>query len=167
MRIFEEKQRFNQWWLYFILALVLLILIGGIYKNTEGFRNFDNPVLILFFLLAMFPIVFILILRLDTRIDQEGITVKFSPIGFSRKFFPWKEIQEVYVRKYSPIAEFGGWGIRGIGRRKAYNASGNIGIQIVTTNKKAFLIGTQGPDAVRAVLKQYHHKINQNNKILQ
>ncbi len=163
MRVFEEKQRFNQWWLYAAYALVVIVLIGGIYKNSEGFKNFDNPGLILFFIAAMFPMAFILILRQDTRIDPEGITTNYFPLGFSRRFFPWKKIEEVYVRKYSPIAEYGGWGIKGSRRNRAYNAAGNLGIQIVTTDKEKFLIGTQKPDAARAVLKHYQHKIGRNN----
>lgn len=166
MRIFEEKQRFNQWWLYAIFILVLLVLIGGIFENSEGLKV-DEPGLILLFLAGIFPMLFILLLRQDTRIDQEGITTKFYPLGFTRRFFPWKNIEQAYIRKYSPIAEYGGWGIRGIRRRKAYNVAGNLGIQIVTTGKERFLIGTQKPDAVKAVLKNYQHKINKNNTISQ
>ena len=164
MRVFEEEQRFNQWWLYAIFALVIVVIIGGIYKESEGFQKFEDPVYVLFSLTALLPMAFILLLRHDTRIDSEGITTKFYPMGFSRKYFAWKKIEKVYVRKYSPIAEYGGWGIRGIGRKKAYNVAGNLGIQIVTIDKKTFLIGTQKPDAARAVLSQYHHKINRNNK---
>ncbi|MFO8147048.1 MAG: hypothetical protein R6U03_06625, partial [Gillisia sp.] len=156
--VFEEKQRFNQWWLYAIFALVITVIVGGIHKDSEGFQNFDNPGSVLFSLAALLPMAFILFLRQDTRIDSQGITTKFFPMGFSRKFFAWKEMEKVYVRKYSPIVEYGGWGIRGIGRKKAYNVAGNLGIQIVTKDKKKFLIGTQKPDAARAVLKQYQHK---------
>lgn len=164
MRVFEEEQRFNQWWLYAIFALVILVIIGGIYKESEGFRNFEDPVYVLFSLAVFLPMAFILFLRQDTRIDSDGITTKFYPMGFSRRYFAWKKIEKVYVRKYSPIAEYGGWGIRGIRRKKAYNVAGNLGIQIVTIDKKTFLIGTQKPDAARAVLSQYQHKIVRNNK---
>lgn len=165
MRVFEEQQRFNQWWLYAIFAMVLIVIVGGIYKSSEGFQNIEDPVSVLLSLTALLPMAFILLLRQDTRIDSEGITTKFFPMGFSRKFFPWKEMKEVYVRKYSPIAEYGGWGIRGIGRRKAYNVVGNLGIQIVAKDKKRFLIGTQKPDAARAVINQYEYKINRDNKL--
>ncbi|MGM1055559.1 MAG: hypothetical protein ACQEWG_06705 [Bacteroidota bacterium] len=164
MRVFEEKQRFNQWWLYAIFALVITVIVGGIHKDSEGFQNFDNPGSVLFSLAALLPMAFILFLRQDTRIDSQGITTKFFPMGFSRKFFAWKEMEKVYVRKYSPLTEYGGWGIRGIRRKKAYNSAGNLGIQIVTIDKKTFLIGTQKPEAARVVLNQYQHKINRNNK---
>ncbi|CAN5173814.1 hypothetical protein BH23BAC2_BH23BAC2_01850 [soil metagenome] len=164
MRVFKEKQRFNQWWLYAIYVLVLAVLITGIYKNSDGFTNFHNPVLVLFFVACTIPMAVILWMQLVTRIDNEGIRVKFSPLGFSEKFFSWKEIEECYVRKYHPLAEYGGWGIRSLGRKKAYNISGNLGIQIVTRDKNKFLIGTSKPDEARAVIQNYEHKINHRSK---
>mgnify|MGYP006896871257 CR=1 FL=1 len=162
MRVFKEKQRFNQWWLYAIYILVLAVLITAIYKNSDGFTNFHSPFLVLLLLIASIPMGFILYMQLETRIDNEGISVKFIPLGFSKKSFSWNEIDECYVRKYNPFVEYGGWGIRGSSRRKAYNVSGYLGIQIVTIDKKKFLIGTQKPEAARAVLSQYEHKTNQN-----
>ncbi|MCM4159755.1 hypothetical protein FHG64_15525 [Antarcticibacterium flavum] len=165
MRVFEERQQFNQWWLYAILGAVLVIILLAIYKNTDGFMDFNNPLLILGLLAATLPIALVLWMQLKTRIDREGIKVVYLPFGSSKKFFPWEEIEECYVRKYNPLLEYGGWGMRGIGNKKAYNASGNLGIQIVTRDKKNFLIGTQQPGEARAVIKNYIHKINtQSNK---
>lgn len=162
MRVFIEKQRFDQWWLYALFTIILIVLITGIYKNSDGFTNFHSPFLVLFFLAGIIPMALILYKQLETRIDNEGIKVRFSPLGFSEKFFPWKEIEDCYVRKYNPVSEYGGWGLRSLGKRKAYNVSGNIGIQIVTRDKKRFLIGTQKPDAARAVIRNYEYKFNPN-----
>ncbi len=155
MRIFEEKQRFNQWWLYAVYALVLCALIGGTYKNSNGFRNFDNPIIYIFLLAGIFSIVFILLLQMETRIDHIGIKVKFSSLPFSKKIFPWKDIKECYVREYSPLAEYDGWGIRELLRN-------NNGIQIVTNDNLRFLIGTQKAESARAALENYDHKFNRN-----
>ena len=65
-----EKQRFNQWWLYAIYILVLVVLIAGIYKNSDGFTNFHSPVLVLMLLVASIPMGFILYMQLETRIDN-------------------------------------------------------------------------------------------------
>lgn len=164
MRIFEERQRFNQWWIYVICGLLLFVIVGGIYKNSNGFTNFDNPGLTLVFLLGLLPLVFLLVLRQDTRIDPEGITTKFYPLWYSRKFFPWKKINEIYVRKYRSIPEYGGRGIRSGDKKKAYSVAGNLGIQIVTTEDEKFLIGTQQPDAARAVLLRYQHRTYNKKK---
>lgn len=159
MRVFEERQRFNQWWLYAIFLVILVAIFTGIFRDTDGFSNFDNPVLVLVLLAGVIPMALILYMQLETRIDGEGIKVMFVPFGFSKRFFSWKEMEKCYVRKYNPLVEYGGWGMKGIGNKKAYNVAGNLGIQIVTRENKTFLVGTRNPDAARAVIKNYEHKI--------
>src|SRR5690606_21413521 len=159
MRIFKEKQRFHQWWLYAIFIPVLAVLITGIYKNSDGFTNFHSPGLVLSLVAAVIPMLLIIYMQLETRIDNEGITAKFIPLGFTKKFFAWNEIEKCFIRKYKPLSEYGGYGIRHMGRKKAYNISGNIGIQIVTRDKKTFLIGTRKPEEAQAVIRNYEHKM--------
>ena len=58
-----------------------------------------------------------------------------------------------YVRKYSPIAEFGGWGYRiSFNGGPAYNIAGNMGLQIVFVSGKKLLIGTQQATAMSDAL---------------
>ncbi|MDR1338787.1 MAG: hypothetical protein LBK58_01850, partial [Prevotellaceae bacterium] len=90
-------------------------------------------------------------------INKEGIFVWFHPVQFRKTYFSWEEIERVYIRKYSPVKEYGGWGYRtGSGRKngKACNIYGNIGLQIVLKNGNKFLIGTNDPDGITEVLKK-------------
>jgi hypothetical protein len=61
-----------------------------------------------------------------------------------------------YVRQYSAITEYGGWGLRlGLfGKGQAYNVSGDKGIQLEFTNNKKLLIGTNKAEELTAVLKK-------------
>ena len=34
------------------------------------------------------------------------------------------------ARTYAPLREYGGWGIRGLSRKRAYNVSGNRGVEL-------------------------------------
>ena len=65
-------------------------------------------------------------------------------------------ISKVYVRKYSPLADYGGWGLRFSmsGQGKAYNVSGNVGLQLEFSNGKKLLIGTRKPDELSSVLNE-------------
>ena len=160
MRVFKENQRFTQWWLLLLFALVAGIILKAVFEETNGFKEAENPLFILFIVFAgLIPIVLLLGIQLQTRIDAKGITVKFHPLGFTKKHFTWNEILDCYVTQYSPIREYGGWGIRGLGKKKAYTVTGNLGIQIVTVNNKNFLIGTIQPEAVKAVLATYQKKL--------
>jgi len=110
--------------------------------------------------ISLLVFVLIFILNLATRINNKGISAGFRPLPFFRRNYNWDEIKECYIRTYAPVSEYGGWGIKGFGRAKAYNVSGNKGIQIITKNNERFLIGTEKPDlARRAINKNFkNHK---------
>ena len=158
MRVFKEEQSFRQWWVLLILGSTLL---GCCLVLINSFTN-SAPKAMEFVALGIIIIVSILFwkFKLRTKIDATGIKARFEPTSFFRKEFKWKEISKCYVRKYAPVAEYGGWGIRGLGKATAYNVSGNMGIQIFTKDKKNFLIGTNKPEEAERVLKRYQEKIN-------
>lgn len=158
MRIFEEKQEFNRVWLFLIGTISFLGWLYLLYLQVSDEKNLQEliPWIVSGFILFLLFIFFYSV-QLYTRVDSTGVRARFSPPGFFKKYFRWNEIKEIYVREYAPIAEYGGWGVRGFGRAKAYNVKGKYGIQIVTRDKKKFLIGTQEPDKVRRVLKFYQN----------
>jgi hypothetical protein len=91
------------------------------------------------------------LLRLETRLDAAGISYRFFPLSWQR--LAWADVQRAEVRQYSPLAEYGGWGIRGLsGANRAYNVAGSYGLQLTLRNGHRLLLGTQQPDALRAVL---------------
>lgn len=159
MRVFVEEQRFNQWWLYAIFAFTFAGWFLIIHEKIQKGKSFDELIIFIFFgILLILIILGFFSLRLETRIDAKGITARFTPFRFLTRHYEWKEIREIFVREYSPIAEYGGWGIRGLGKKKAYNVAGNNGIQIVTKDKKNFLIGTQQPEVAKRVINYYREK---------
>jgi hypothetical protein len=62
-------------------------------------------------------------------------------------------LAEVKVREYRPLAEYGGWGVRGFGKNRALNVSGNFGLQLVMKDGAKMLIGTQKPQELEDFLK--------------
>lgn len=53
-----------------------------------------------------------------------------------------------------PIKEYGGWGIKGKFKSKAYNVSGNIGLQLYLKNGRKVLFGTQRQEAIENAMKK-------------
>jgi hypothetical protein len=95
-------------------------------------------------------------MKLTTRIEAEGIYVRFSPFHFKEKFFEWESISACYVRTYSPLKEYGGWGIKyGFnGQGLVYNVIGNVGLQLNFKEGEPVLIGTQKGEEIKAVLAE-------------
>lgn len=153
-----ERQQFTQWWLWLILAGVNLSFWNGCYvqliKGTPWGNNpMSNTALIIVALLLVLLSALFIFFRLDTLINKQGIYVRLFPFQIKYKFFDWKNVSEAYIRQYSPLKEYGGWGYREtFNNSTAYNVSGKVGLQLVLKNNKKVLIGTRQPEKLQQVL---------------
>ncbi len=152
---YTESQKFGKWLLWVILPVTIAFTCFSAiysYKTAEGasfryefaFSIIPLAVMILFF-----------IMRLDTTINDEGIFFRFYPFQ-KGKFIPWTAIEKAYVRKYNPISEYGGWGLRTGWSKKsggAYNTAGDMGLQLEYKDGKRFLLGTQRADELRSFME--------------
>ncbi|MBL7917403.1 MAG: hypothetical protein JNM96_03340, partial [Bacteroidia bacterium] len=127
---FKEIQKFRQWWLVLILLIILFtftcaVIRQLIYNIPFGTNPVNNTGLITLAIIIFLLCAFILIIKLETKINQQGIYVRFYPFHLKFKFLSWDEIDNAYTREYSPITEYGGWGLRISlsGNGKAYNVS--------------------------------------------
>jgi len=139
---FTEKQKFTQWWLWLLLSAVMIYTI---YNFIEDRQYFSTLELAISFLIPTLVIILFFVIRLETKINAQGIYVRFFPFQITFRHYPWRNTTKAYVRKYSPLGEYGGWGIRQglFGKGKAYNVKGNQGLQIILNDEKKVLIGTQ------------------------
>ena len=92
--------------------------------------------------------------RLLVSLDSEGVKYRFTPFHRRVHGIPWTEVNKVFVRTYRPIIEYGGWGIRFGLKGKAYNVSGNEGLQLELKNGRSVLFGTMEPDRLALALAQ-------------
>ena len=64
------------------------------------------------------------------------------------------EIVRLEARTYSALREYGGWGIRGWGGKRAYNVSGNRGVELTLKDGHKVMIGSQrAEDLARAIIE--------------
>lgn len=156
---FEEIQRPRQIWVWVtLLSINILPLIGLYVQIVQGKPFGNNPMsnegLIIIFCLLTALTVFVLGLTLSTQVKEDGIYVRMAPFHRKERVYKWDELHNAYVRKYKPLAEFGGWGIRyGFNQGMAFNISGNMGLQLEFKNGKKLLIGTRNPEALAKVLE--------------
>lgn len=149
--IFIEKQRFSQWWLWLLLLLVDSNLVIEFINGTVEERQ------ALFFSALTLTLTSVLfgIMKLETAIDVNGISVRFFPFHLKKKHFNWDQLESCSIRTYKPVIEYGGWGIRKTfsGKGTAYNVKGKVGLQLVFKNGDRLLIGTQKAEELNEVLK--------------
>ena len=79
---------------------------------------------------------------------------QFFPIHLKERTIPFGDIESFKARKYSPLKEFGGWGIRFGFEGKAYNISGEEGLQLVLKNERKVLFGSQKAKELEKAMKK-------------
>ncbi len=159
--LFVERQRFKQWWCWLILLSLNGFFLYAVFKQVIGGQQFgDKPMSNTGLLVATGLIILVTLLFvkfcLSTIIKEDGIYVRFFPFHLKYKHYPWDVLTKCYVRVYSPIGEYGGWGLRFSlsGKGKAYNVSGNKGLQLEFTKGKKLLIGTNKSDDLADTLRK-------------
>jgi Family of unknown function (DUF6141) len=154
--LFREVQQFRQWWLWLVLAPgPLLIGYRAYHSLILGTHPQPGKLQLFFWLVAGAGLPILLYsLRLVTEVRSDGLYLRFIPFHLSFLGFPANGIRSFEARTYSPIREFGGWGIRYGWNGKAYNVSGNQGVQLELHDGKRILVGTQQPMEFVSAMKK-------------
>lgn len=158
--LFKEEQQFRQWWwIVMILGVTIPAMVMNIYaiyqQIVRGIQVGDSPVPNVMLIVGLVFLCVMLwssfALKLEVWIDQDGIHYRFFPLIRKNRLISKAEIERFEIRKYNPIIDYGGWGVRrGFGRKwqRAYNVSGNIGLQLYLADGKKVLFGTQRSQAI-------------------
>ena len=165
MTLFYEKQRFPLIWNLIICLVTVPAAAYLIYSEiSRGATIWTIPYSVwLSLVLLVIALIFINMIYLETRMDKNGIGVRFYPLHFQEKYYAWDEITSAEIRKYRPILEYGGWGWRkSLRNGTAYNIKGNIGLQLNFKDGKKLLIGTQDPDQLQVVLDQIQRNVRRS-----
>jgi hypothetical protein len=157
--LYFEVQKKSPVWVYFIVIATNVLMIYAVYEQIVSAMAKEPDVvaiLVLIFsiLLIGFLNVFLFTLRLETLIRRDGIRFRYFPMQRKYRFYPLDSIHKCYVRKFKPIAEYGGWGMRGFGNNRSFSVSGNMGMQLVLKNGSKTLIGTHKPEELGMTLEK-------------
>jgi hypothetical protein len=155
--IFREVQKFALW-LRWVVAPSIAVVFGMFALRQESSQPPPRTpqivaLIILGILLPIAIAVLFSLLKLETEVRTDGLYVRFFPFHINFKIFTAEDLSEHYARTYRPILEYGGWGIRcGWRGGRAYNVSGNKGVQLVLKDGKHLLIGSQRAEELAEAL---------------
>jgi hypothetical protein len=166
--IFRELQQFRKRWFWTILVPLSLFLIifyvvgimGQIFLvKPWGDRPLPDTVLVgvgvVVILIAIgLPTLFYL-MKLVTLVRTDGLFIRYIP--FVNRKIEFSDIKRCEALTYRPIGDYGGWGIRGGRKGRAYNVSGKRGVQLELSTGEQLLVGSQRADelanAVKSMMK--------------
>ncbi len=164
--VFEKKQKLNLWWLYIIFGIQAIIILGITFTDKTGFNDsgiketYFTPLVIV--LLIFLITYFINLNYLLLVITQNDITYKYWPFTATKTIL-WEDIESAYLKKYSGLGEYGGWGFRyrlwfKLNDKAFIFGNGTYGLQLVLKNGKKILFSTRKPDELMQFLVNIKNK---------
>ena len=148
MVIFREVQYMRRvWWVMLLVLGISAMMWWGFFQQILiGAPWGTNPapdwmmwLFLLIFGLGL-PLTFYW-MRLIVEVSEDSISIRYVPLANTTVLL--SDIQAVEARTYSPIREYGGWGIRGRSNRRAYNVSGDRGVELTMDDGRMIMIGSQ------------------------
>jgi hypothetical protein len=156
--IYKEEQSYRGTWLMYLLLMIeipTISLVSFIIWRTEKDSNTALLSIGLLILILSMVFFFLMSLKLETRIDSYGVKFKFFPFINQWRTLSKGDIKTIGVINYSPLTDYGGWGLKGNRTTKAYSILGDQGILIDIGQKKKILIGTQKGSELKSYLEDW------------
>ncbi len=171
--IFREAQQSKPLWVWavvlpgsiapgiLLLGLLIRQLHAGVPIGTRPMSNFGLAVTTFAVLLLGAALLWLIAKwQLVVEVLPDGLFVHMRP--FYRRTIAWADIESAQARTYRPLAEYGGWGMRGTRKNRALNLSGNRGVQLVLKGGDRLLLGSQDPEPLcAAICRQLPQKSSQ------
>ena len=95
--------------------------------------------------LLLFVTMTSLFMCLDVEVRSDHLLISFGPVRLVRRRIRYTDIESVSAVTYRPIREFGGWGIRGWGRKTAWTIRGNRAVRVTLLSGKEVYVGSGSP----------------------
>ena len=175
---FEETQvlRENRWvWIALIViaSAALLPLIYGLYWQLGmgepwGDKPMTDQGIIFLFLFILFTVALLfwilLSLKLEVKIDQEGLHYRFFPNKPRWSLITKDEIVSFQVRKRYNLFESGGRGYHRNWFRKTKSMSihGYKNLLVTLKNGEKIMLGTRDPEGIEIGMKKLMNKNDLN-----
>lgn len=151
--VYEERAGWA-WWVHLLVSITLVALVIPLMEGLNGNIGTgpgEMPVWVAI-LCASLGLgipggIYAFFGQLRTRITDEAIDIRWGFLEVIKKKIPFESIENAEAVTYSPIKEFGGWGIRyGRNKKKAWNIRGNRALLLHLTDGTLFYLGSDKPE---------------------
>ena len=135
-----------------LLIVAALCFVPGI-PNSFGNAHYTVIAVV-----SVYLLIAVLVGVMETRVLNDRVVVGFGLIRLIRFSFRLDDISRVEAKTYSPMWEYGGWGIRGFGSKRALNMRGNRGVELILNEPgrrpRSMMIGSQHAEDLEMAINQ-------------
>ncbi len=141
----EERQYFH--WVFHV------IIVGGLGGTTVVGAMVPDPsdrwpVILP---VALMMLMYGMLMPMTVRVNSERVEVTFGRFGWPRWRFLIPEIRQAVVVDFSPLKDFGGWGIRRGPKGMCLNQRGSRGVAFEFRGRR-YIIGSDHPEALLSAM---------------
>lgn len=149
MTYFHEEQRFGRW-VWAVLAIisvpVIIAAIGLAGRDPAAVAAILVGPAVVAIITALFAMA-----KLVTDVDDRGVHVSFHLLWPTRDT-PLEDVQRAHATEYSPLVDYGGWGVRLSWKGWAFNTGGTEGVLVETKSGKRIMIGSRRAKELEAAI---------------
>ena len=152
MSPYHEEQHFHGGILGVLVAAIVVVAVVTVVEVVAG-RPAEVWLVVVGPLVVLVVAVLLSLSHLDVDVTEVGVMIAFRYVWPARRI-AFDDIVGLEVRRYNPLLEYGGWGVRLGPKGWAYVTSGNGGVQLRLRKGLPVLIGSAHPhkleEAIRA-----------------
>lgn len=155
-RVLYEERTGWAWWVHVLVSLTLLAVVVPVTETLRGNVGGGEgamPVWVAALCLCLglgLPLaIYSLMGQLRTRVLRNGLDLRWGFMEVIKKQIPFEEIEAAEAVTYSPLGDFGGWGIRVGGmKKKAWTVRGNRALLLRLKDGTRFYLGSDKPERI-------------------
>ena len=145
-----ERTRYREWspWPAFttvILWVVVPIAVYAILTDTTEIPSELGRWIAALSVIALTGAIWAFLGGLTVLVQETRVVLHLGRTPLVRKVVRFDDIVSTRVITYRPLIEFGGWGVRGLGDRRAWTARGNKAVELTLADGNELLIGSDHP----------------------
>jgi hypothetical protein len=145
-----ERTRYREWspWPTFTTVILWIIVPIAVYAVVTDTTEIPSDLLrwtVAFAVIALTWAIWAFLGGLTVLVQETRIVIHLGRTALVRKVVAFDDIAAMRVITYRPLIEFGGWGVRGTGNRRAWTARGNRAVEITTNDGNELLVGSDHP----------------------
>lgn len=135
-------------WPGFVSALVWSVAIMIAFAILAGWDlelPFGPRSLIAMAVLGAIGLLHLVVGGLTVRVLDDGLVLHLGSLPLVKTTVSFDDIASLTSVRYRPIRDFGGWGVRFSGNRRAWTARGDRAVELTLSDDRRLLVGSDHP----------------------
>ncbi len=145
----HRERQWVGWWVHLVMAA---LLVGGVLTEL-GVDDEPQSSLLLVVLVVIIGLLYLVLMPMEVEVVNEKMEVRFGQFGRPRWRFDLDRIRGARQVEFSPLKDYGGWGIRTRRGKVCLNQRGDRGVEF-DYNERTYVVGSDDPERLLEALSE-------------